>query len=496
MTRGMRTIKAWSIMFGACLFVGVSILGAGQAPGKSSATRANLAAAYLRFETAFLGSSLDEAETVRVNRAFDALTLMFFSRNYSGAIKQLDELTGSLQPGGTGALITDLGPYLVRITPAVYVAGKGKVSLAVEMLYPPARAMEEISATLRLQPDDSRHAIDLPVEMTIKAGAPIYIKTDVDIASKNLKPGRYAVGFTRDDKILLSGTWSVVSRSLDARSTANAARLAKVTASSPALAQALAATTSRNALLTDTPDPDSTAQMLFDPEVLAAEVEMEIKAVDAGKDPFKNRAGDYWRVLKTDAGNVPLRVYLSKTAPRNEPLPLVIAFHGAGGDENMFMDAYGGGLIKRLADKHGFLVVSPFANAFAGPKSADTFDRLVEALGYDYAIDSKRIYVLGHSMGGMAVSGLIAVRADRIAAAACINGFSGFKDDVKAIPPTLVTAGELDPLIRPASIDPLFSKAKAAGLPVEYRLLKNYGHTLAVTKLLPDVIAWLLARTR
>jgi predicted esterase len=134
--------------------------------------------------------------------------------------------------------------------------------------------------------------------------------------------------------------------------------------------------------------------------------------------------------------------------------------------------------------------------AFAGSVGGERFDQLVEALGYDYSIDPARIYLLGHSMGGMTVSALLAVRADRIAAAACLNGFSGFGEAVTIIPPTLVTAGELDPIVSQARIEPAFNRAKAAGLPVEYRLLKNYGHTLAVTKVLPDVIEWLTARTR
>jgi len=236
--------------------------------------------------------------------------------------------------------------------------------------------------------------------------------------------------------------------------------------------------------------------MLADPEALAIEVEAEMAAVEKGTDPFKNRSGDYWRVVKTGAKDLPVRVYRPASAPAGAPLPLVIAFHGAGGDENMFMDAYGGGLIKRLADTRGFLVVSPLTNAFAGAAGGERFDQLIEALGYTYPIDPKRIYLVGHSMGGMTVGALAATRADRIAAAACLNGFSGFGESAKSIPPTLVTAGELDPIVSPARVEPAFDKARAAGLPVEYRLLKNSGHTLAVTRFLPDAIAWLLTHTR
>jgi hypothetical protein len=56
----------------------------------------------------------------------------------------------------------------------------------------------------------------------------------------------------------------------------------------------------------------------------------------------------------------------------------------------------------------------------------------------------------------------------------------------------LVIASELDRIAVPSRIEATVERAKAAGLPVEYRLLKNYGHTLAVTKVLPDVVDWLL----
>jgi polyhydroxybutyrate depolymerase len=189
-----------------------------------------------------------------------------------------------------------------------------------------------------------------------------------------------------------------------------------------------------------------------------------------------------------------MRVYRPAAAPGPAGWPLVIALHGAGGDENMFMDAYGGGLIKRLAGQHAFLVASPQTAAFSGPGAADAFDRLVEALALDYPLDRSRVFVVGHSAGGMAASGLLAARPDRIAAAACLNGFSGIREGVTTIPPTFVSAGEFDPLIPPARIEPLAQRAKASGLPVEYHLVANYGHTLAVAKILPEAIAWMFAK--
>jgi len=495
MNCGRRTVAGWSLI--VCL-LGFAT-GGRSAPQSSlapSISRADFAAAYLRFETAFLAAAPDEAETARVNRAFDALTLAFFSRNYSAAIEQLDHLTASLDPKGAGMLIPELGAYRSRFTPAVYSVGSGQPSLAVDILYEPGQPVDGLMVTLRLKRADPTSSIDIPLELTFPRDRPVLVSARLEEMTPKLRPGRYEVGFSAGPLFFLHGSWAVVSKPLDPRSAANAARLAKIETASPALLQAAAAVSARNKLLSDLPDPQNTAQMLFDPEVLAAEVEAEVAALEKGRDPFAGRTGDYWRVLQIDDRSVPLRVYRPASVPAGKTLPLVVAFHGSGGDENMFMDAYGAGLIKRLADKYQFLAVSPFTNAFGGMKGAETFDRMIEAIAYDYPIDRSRIYVVGHSMGAMTAAALAAARPAAIAAAACLCGFSGFKDGVETVPPTLIVAGELDPIASPARIEPAFQKARAAGLPVEYRFLKNYGHTLAVTNILPEAVGWLLARSR
>jgi len=169
---------------------------------------------------------------------------------------------------------------------------------------------------------------------------------------------------------------------------------------------------------------------------------------------------------------------------------LVIAFHGAGGDENMFMNAYGLGLIKAMAKQHGALLVTPLTYAFGGEKGGPLFDALVDSLARDYPVDRERIFVLGHSMGGGMTASLINRRGDAIKAAACICGFRGFQPDAEVVPPTLVIAAKHDPIVNPAGIEKGVEAAKAAGHPVTYRLLEHHGHTLAVTDVLPQVFDW------
>jgi acetyl esterase/lipase len=178
------------------------------------------------------------------------------------------------------------------------------------------------------------------------------------------------------------GRWSVVEESLDGCGGQRRTSWRQLLASTPALEQALATCIARNELLSDNPSPENTAQLLFDPNQLASEITAEIDALKEGSDPYANREGDYWRVLKAGEKTSPMRVYLPERADPSKPLPLVVAFHGAGGDENMFMDAYGAGIIKETAAKHGFLLVTPRTYDY-NANIGEMFDALVEALGYD-----------------------------------------------------------------------------------------------------------------
>jgi len=457
-------------------------------------TRADLAVAYLRLETALLETMLDDAETVRVNKAFDSATLAFFGGKMGEAIAQINDLAASIETGELDHTIAIPATLRVSIDPAVYQLGSDVVpSLSIEHLY--ARANEEDANPISIWIGDKADPI---VRLDTSMMKLARDSSNVDIPVSELLTNRYTIFASLGDSgdALEVGRWSVVPESLDAVAARNSQTLKDIEGSSPALEQALATCVARNGLLSDNPSPENTAQLLFDPNQLANEVAAEIKALAKGENPYVGRAGDYWRVLKAETKESPMRVYLPDSADTSKPLPLVVAFHGAGGDENMFMDAYGAGIIKDTADKHGFLLVTPRTYDYGGNTIGDMFDALIEAIGYDYNIDANRIYVLGHSMGGGATNNLINSRPTVIAAAAPICGFRELKTSKEETPPTLVIAAELDPLARPGRVEPGAQKAIDAGLPVEYKLMKNYGHTLVVGDIMHDTIDWLLKHKR
>ena len=154
-------------------------------------------------------------------------------------------------------------------------------------------------------------------------------------------------------------------------------------------------------------DAENTAQALMEPAALLAQVRQEAADLARGRNPFAGRKGDYWRVFKTGDRTIPVRVFCPAGVDASKPLPLIVAFHGSGGDENMFMDGYGAGLIKKLAAERKAVLATPRTEPFAGAGGAEAFDDLLRAVGADYPIDPKRVFVLGHSMGGMTTNALL-----------------------------------------------------------------------------------------
>ena len=464
--------------------------------GIAVVTRSDLAVAYLRFQTAYRSARLDDAEMVRVNRAFDALTLLFFGRQFSQAVSQLDALTASLDPKGPLGVSPGVTAFCPRLEPPVAVRNSAVPTLRIDRLYEPASPPAALPTTVRLRPAGTASPIDLRIQAEARADGQVSVTVRNLGALKKAGPGRYDVGFLVGGRFLPASAWSVVSALPSVRKTANASRLAALSPR-PELAQAAAAVAARNELLADAPDPGDTTQLLIGPEELATALDAELAALEKGRDPFMDRRGDYWRVVKTETGSLPLRVYRPAGPPSGRPLPLAIVLHGAGGDENMFMDAYGGGLIKRLADERGFLVASPLTTGLTGPGGPAALAVLLDVLRGTYSIDVDRVYLIGHSMGASATAGLVRAAGRTFAAAACFNGFSWPADaESGGVPPIRVVGGAIDQLAPPARLQTAVRAAVSAGVMVDYRSLPNQGHLLTIPAALPDAVAWLLEQRR
>ena len=472
-------------------------------PTKPDAGRADLAAAYLRFDRAFSLHPPAAERIAEFNQGFDRATLSFFSGKNADAVRAINQLTAELLPAADKPQQALAMSLRVRMEPSVWIAGTDSQALRahVTSLYvldsDDTTNSKPVGFSLRFRPltaegEPGEAAASLAGELP-QGRFDRYEQTlDLSSIAGSLPPATYIVEVVTPASDWVQATrWSVVSGSLDAVREANAARLAEIKSDDPAILQALAACQSRNQLLSDSPSETSMAQFLSRPNALIGELDAEIKALTAGNDPYRRRAGDYWRTISDGDKTCPLRVFAPPAATGDAPVPLVIALHGAGADENVFFDAYGAGILKRLAAELGYLVVTPTTNVFGGKPA--WFDRLIEDLSHDYAIDKQRVYVVGHSMGGGATAGLCEARREKIRAACCLAGTRGFSSKA-TLPPILVIAARLDMIVPAAGIERGAQKAITAGLPIEFREMKEkeYGHTLMVGAALGDAIPWLL----
>jgi predicted esterase len=151
-----------------------------------------------------------------------------------------------------------------------------------------------------------------------------------------------------------------------------------------------------------------------------AKAEAILAEAKGGKDPFKGKTGDFERHYLLAGANevMPYRVYVPKAYSEAKAMPLVIALHGLGANEDSFFDSYER-LAPQLAEQYGAVMAAPLGfrrDGFYGSTMMGAGDaasrrraeyseqdvlevlRLMKAA---YNIDESRIYLMGHSMGAI-----------------------------------------------------------------------------------------------
>jgi poly(3-hydroxybutyrate) depolymerase len=463
-------------------------------PTGNPVTRADMAAAYVRFEQLWRLHPPTPARLRELNNLFDAVTYLMIRNDLPGAIRMLNDLSNSLLPpqqqvSVAGRVALSLR---VRVEPTIALAGRNEPAEArITPLYPlPEPAPLQARLTVRVATAAGAAPADplLSVPLDLPADRP---PTTLELDLSTLPAGRYAAEIlTADGQRSPATSLYVVERSLEEVRVENEQAAAKLDDAGP-LRQAIFAFRARNRLLADRVFEGDTTRFLTDPITLREELAGELAALQAGRDPYVRRVGDYWRAFLAGATGVPARVYVPRNAAANgRPLPLVIALHGMGGDENMFMDGYGGGVLKRLADERGFILVTPSTYTVAPNPAA--FVAIVDTMSRLHDVDPGRVYVLGHSLGAMVAGGWAVLYHDRLAAAALIAGGQVVGEMSS---PALMVAGEADSLFTLDRLRAAADRARGAGLPVEFMPMINYGHVLLVGDAMPEITRWLLTHT-
>lgn len=131
-------------------------------------------------------------------------------------------------------------------------------------------------------------------------------------------------------------------------------------------------------------------------------------------------------------------LHLPPNFKKDKSLPLVIAFHGGGGNAANMVNMSG---FSEKADKENFIVAYPNGSgrmgnilltfnaggccAYAMREKVDDvafISKLIDTLVAEYGVDKKRVYLTGFSNGAM-ISGYLAAKlSDKIAAAAPVSG--------------------------------------------------------------------------
>ena len=227
----------------------------------------------------------------------------------------------------------------------------------------------------------------------------------------------------------------------------------------------------------------------FDPDKDLAAAEGVVAALKTKKDPFAGRTGDFKRHYLLDAAHeiIPYRMYVPTTYTGAKASPLVIALHGLGGTEDSFFEGYDKQL-PPLAERHGYIVAAPLGyrvdgsygwgvgNAPADPTVRRTQElseqdvmQVLQRVRQQYTIDENRIYLMGHSMGGIGTWKIAAKYPDIWAAIGPISA-SGAPPTIERFRhvPEVVVHGDNDATVNVSSSRNMVEKMKELGVEVKY----------------------------
>jgi predicted esterase len=218
---------------------------------------------------------------------------------------------------------------------------------------------------------------------------------------------------------------------------------------------------------------------------------MEFLAVKGDKDPLARRTGDFKRhYFFEKAGEImPYRLYVPSKYDGTHAFPLIVALHGLGGTEDsMFGQNYA---MLDPAEKRGYIVVAPLGYRIDGyygrvggttnrraQLSEEDVMNVLARVRKDYKIDDDRIYLMGHSMGGIGTWTLGAKHPEIWAALGPISGVADPKtvEAMRSIP-EIVVHGDDDNTVPVSGSRNMVAEMKRLGTEVKYIEVPGGSHT-------------------
>ena len=229
-------------------------------------------------------------------------------------------------------------------------------------------------------------------------------------------------------------------------------------------------------------------------------LESLLAALARGRNPLARERGEVDRAYKAaDDQLVPYHLYVPKSYDGKSPTALVVMLHGALGDErSYFSGLFDPGVIKGEADRRGWILVGVNGrgrlSSYTGAGQTDVFD-VVAAVTRDYKIDASRVFLTGHSAGGLGTWLVAAGNPEQFAAIAPVSGgalppgdaLNGVLAKLKGIP-ALVVHGAQDG-ITPAQLSKtMVASAEKAGVKATYLEVPDGDHLSVVASTFPAVL--------
>jgi pimeloyl-ACP methyl ester carboxylesterase len=206
---------------------------------------------------------------------------------------------------------------------------------------------------------------------------------------------------------------------------------------------------------------------------------------EAGQSGWRAAPGDYWMATLHRERKVAFRLFIPKQFQPNRPIPLVVALHGAGGNEHLFFEGYGLGIVLKEAEKRGWAVIAPRAEM-----GLAHIGGALEAAQKLLPIDPARVYLMGHSMGGAHSFAAIAQFPDRFRAVAIFAG-AGQPTQVPADLPILMTVGEQEISMLKTTIENAYRRLQGLNLKtLDYKKYDGCDHLMIVREAMPDAFAF------
>jgi poly(3-hydroxybutyrate) depolymerase len=163
------------------------------------------------------------------------------------------------------------------------------------------------------------------------------------------------------------------------------------------------------------------------------------------------------------------------------PAPLLITLHGSGSDGLSLAERW-----KDLASREGFIVAGPDSydsQAWTVPEDGPDFLRdLVEELKTKYPVNSRRVYLFGHSGGAVFALNMSMLESEYFAATAIHAGAwrrraeFALIDYAKRKIPLAIVVGDQDQFFRLSAVKSTSERLKAKGFEVEIAVLQGHDH--------------------